>query len=394
MTGTRSRTDAADAHRPAIEMVLPSMPTAGMEVLVARMVRALDRRGHRVGVTCIETLGPLGEELADEGVRVTLAGAHGLRTIVRAPDLEHWLHRAGADVVHVHSGAWLKASGAARRVALPVVATVHGIEAPEPWYGPGLMHWAARRSDRVVAVSDSVADHLLRTVRVAPERLTTIPNGIDTERFAPAGRTGAIRRRLGLSPATRVIGHVARLNPIKNQALLVAAFGQLHARMPDTALVIVGDGPLRRDLEERVASLGLTGAVHFIGLERDVAPIYADFDAFVLSSHSEGTSMSMLEAMASGIACVATAVGGNPALLADGRCGMLVPAGDPESLANALHDLIGDDVRRGRLAEAARARVLAHFSECAMLDAYVALYRRLRPERAGRAQDREAPCAV
>lgn len=382
------------SHLPAVEMVLPSMPTAGMEVMVARMVRRLAGRGHRVGVTCIEEIGALGEELADEGVRVTLVPTPGLGTILRAPALEGWLAASGADVVHVHSGAWLKAAGAARRAGLPVVATMHGIEAPEPWYYPGLLHWAGRRSDRVIAVSESVVEYLGSVARLPRSRVSLIPNGICTERFASGGPAGAFRERLGIPRSAPLVGHVARLDPVKNQPLLLEAFALLRREVPDAVLAIVGDGAMRADLESRIAALGLEGAVHVVGVVRDVAPLYRDFDLFVLSSRTEGTSMSMLEAMASGVPCVATAVGGNPALLDHGRCGALVPPDDPRLLADAMRGLILDGERRDALSAAARDRVEKHYSEKAMLDSYAATYRSVVLKEPGSQPVTEAACAV
>ncbi|HEY0971417.1 MAG TPA: glycosyltransferase family 4 protein [Gemmatimonadales bacterium] len=367
-----------------IEMVLPSMPTAGMEVMVARMVRGLLARGHHVGVTCIESRGELGEELADEGVRVMLVPTPGLATILRAPALDAWLARSGADVVHVHSGAWLKASGAARRAGLPSVATVHGLLAPEPWHGPPLMHWAGRRTHTVVAVTASLADYLNRVARIPRHRLVVIPNGIGTDAFTPGGYSGAVRGRIGIADGAPLVGHVARLDDVKNQPLLLEAFALARRHVPDAMLAIVGEGAMRPALEERIDALGLRGVAHLLGAERDVAPVYRDFDLFVLSSRTEGTSMSMLEAMSTGVACVATAVGGNPALLDHGRAGLLTPADDAAALGDAMATLLLDRRRRAELAAAGRARVMESYGDGAMLDAYTALYERLLPARGGR----------
>lgn len=358
-------------------MVLPSMPRAGMEVMVASLVRGLRARGITPGVTCTEHVGEVGEELAAEGIRVTLVPTPGLTTIVRAPKLASWLARSGAEVVHAHSGAWLKAAGAARQAGLPIIATVHGLVAPEPWHGPPLMHWAGRRTNVVAAVSGPLADYLRQVARIPQSRLVVIPNGIRADIFVPGAPSGKLRARLGIADSTPLVGHVARLDDVKNQPLLLEAFAIARRQVPDAVLAVIGEGAMRSVLEERIRALGLGGTAHLVGAERDVAPLYRDLDLFVLSSRTEGTSMSMLEAMASGIACVATAVGGNPDLLCSGRCGMLTPPGDALALGSAISALLLDGRRRHELAAAGRARVVDSFSDTVMVDAYAAQYTHL-----------------
>ena len=154
--------------------------------------------------------------------------------------------------------------------------------------------------------------------------------------FRPDAGSGEIRRRLGLSPATFVIGSVARLVPVKNHAMLVEATAIAAGKGLDCALVLIGEGPLREALQQQAETLGIGQRVHFWGLDADVARLYPELDVFVLSSNLEGTSISLLEAMASATCPVATAVGGNMALIEDGVSGVLVPAREPGPLAAAL----------------------------------------------------------
>jgi len=361
-----------------IEMVLPSMAAAGMEAMTARLTRALAARGHHVGLTCIVSEGLLAEQLRAEGYRVALVPAPGLRSILRAPLLETWLRTVAPDVVHVHSGAWLKAARAARRAGVPrVVHTVHGLigDDAEPWYMPFLHRWAARHTDWVAPVSAPLRDYLQRPVNVDLAKVRLIPNSVNTDHFCPGPRTGALRESLRIASDRLVVGTVARLDPVKNHALLLDAFTRVRVLVPEAALVIIGDGPLRGDLESRARTLGLDGHVYFFGASNDVAAVYRELDLFVLSSNAEGTSMSALEAMASRVCVVATSVGGMPDLLAEGASGILVPRKDPVALADALAEMLRDGARRRRLAEAGRVRAEEHYSEGAMINAYEALYR-------------------
>jgi glycosyltransferase involved in cell wall biosynthesis len=220
-------------------------------------------------------------------------------------------------------------------------------------------------------------------------KVRVIPNGVNTDHFRPGPPTGALRVRLGIAGDRLVVGIVARLDPVKNHALLIDAFARVRALVPEAALVIIGDGPLRGSLESRARRLGIGEDVHFFGVSNDVAALYRDLDVFVLSSNAEGTSMSILEAMASGVCVVATAVGGTSDLLADGKTGMLVPPADPAALASALTAVLRDRVLRRRLADMGRARAETLYSEPVMIEAYEALYR----GRESPSSERETPTA-
>lgn len=364
-----------------IEMVLPTLYPAGMEVMAARLTRALTGRGHEVGITCLESGGALADELIGEGYRVTVVPAPGFRSNLYAAALEKWFQRLRPDVAHVHSGVWLKAARAARRAGVPcVVHTAHGLPEREAWYLPVLARLAARFTDYVVAVSEPLRAYIAQQATLDVQRIRVIPNGADTDRFSPGPRTRALRTALAIDNECAVIGNVARLDPVKNHELLLDAFALLRARVPDATLVIVGDGALRGTLARRIAALGLDSRVHLVGSVGDVAQVYRDFDLFVLSSRGEGTSMSVLEAMSSGVCVIATAVGGTPDVLDHGRCGQLVRS-DPTDLACAIETLLRDSRRRRNLAAAARERVVTHYSQTAMVDAYEDLYYSRLPHR-------------
>ncbi|PVE20960.1 glycosyltransferase [Microvirga sp. KLBC 81] len=363
----------------AVEMVLPSLETGGMETMTAALAQALAARGHRVGVTCLQKEGELAEGLRRAGIPVALVPCPGTAPILRPhPGLCHHFAARAPDVVHAQNGVWAKAALAARAADVPaVIHTAHGFSLNEPWFGDALRWWAGLRTDMVVAVSASLREHLVRRARIPASRVVTIINGIDTARFAPSGRSGILREALGIGPDVPLLGCVARLDPVKNHALLLEAMALLVRQVPDARLVLVGDGPLREALQERAEALGLGGKVLFAGTLADTAPAYRDLDLFVLPSVSEGTSISVLEAMASGIPVVATAVGGTPQLLDGGTCGTLVPSGDPAAMAEAIRRLLTDPVGRTRMARAARERVLEEFGHAAMVRAYEKLYRQV-----------------
>jgi glycosyltransferase involved in cell wall biosynthesis len=359
-------------------MILPSLESAGMEVMVARMAMKLARRGHDVGVTCIVAPGPLAVQVEEAGVRVRDPGARGLADPRWLFRLASHLRQIRPDVAHLHSGAWFKGATAARAAGVArVVYTAHGFVAREARTEAMLNRVAVPLTHAIVAVSDHLAEVMRGRGLAGGGKLSVISNGIDLDAFrprdAPSEGTDDLRRRLGLAPQTLLAGTVARLEPIKNQAMLVEGLALARAAGVDCAAVLIGDGSLRGELESMAARLGVAEHIHFWGLERDVAPLYRQFDVFTLTSDAEGTSISLLEAMASGVCPLATRVGGNPAVI--GEAGVLVDARCPEQLAGAIGELARDGARRLALGSAARARVSAMFSDEAMLDAYERVYR-------------------
>lgn len=354
-----------------VEMVLPSLVQAGMEMVVTRLALRLSERGHRVGITCLEEIGELAALLEGSAVDVALVRAPGLLSNLSAPSLERHLRQRAPTVVHTHSGGWLKGVRAARASgARRTVHTVHGLFHPEPWYGPLIMNRAARYTDVVVAVSQPIADYLRRVAPRTHSKVQVIENGVDTDRFAPAPRSsgrGAHRDHVR-------IGHVARLEPVKNQRLLLRAFRLVMNEFPRTTLRVAGTGSLRAELEALATELELGDGLRFDGAVSDVASWLRDIDILALTSDAEGTPMCILEAMASRVAVVSTAVGGIPAVLDHGSAGRLVSPGSVPAMAAALSELIADERTRSLLAEEGMRRARSLYSEERMAARYEEIY--------------------
>jgi glycosyltransferase involved in cell wall biosynthesis len=364
-----------------ISMVLPTLARAGMEMVAARLAIGLTGKGHGVSVACIEESGPIAEELVAAGVGVDVVPAPGLAANLRAPALVAWMAGRRPHVVHTHSGAWLKGARAARAARVPaVVHTVHGLLDREPWYSDFLKRRAAAATSAVIAVSDPLRGHLLQSTRLSPAAVRTIPNGIDTLAFSPELPDSRARLLPGCAGRI-VVGCVARFEPVKNHDLLLRAFREAQRARPELLLVLVGDGSLRPDLQALAQSLEIAQAVRFAGDQPDTAAWYRCFDAFVLASRAEGTSMSILEAMASGCPVIATDVGGNRALLGEDGVGRLVPPQDAVALAAALSQVGPSPGASFRLGSAARNRAVRLYSQRAMVERYESLYREVIAER-------------
>jgi glycosyltransferase involved in cell wall biosynthesis len=358
-----------------IEMILPSMPRAGMEMVTAALGRALHKRGHHVGFTCIEGIGEVGMALRRDGFRVVHVDTPGLRPNLVPRELGGWFRTIEPDVVHIHSGVWLKAAQAAHHAGVrSTVYTLHGIRPVENWYTPWYNRLAAMRTGHMVAVSGSLRNYLVHRIGVPQERVHVVHNGVSTESFQPRPRSGRLRRELGIPEHARVVGCVARLHPVKNHDLLIDAFARVRQQHPDAFLLLVGDGARRAELQQKIQDLQLQHAVRITGEMDSIAPLYNEMEVFALSSHIEGTSISILEAMASGVPVVATAVGGNPALLDGGHRGLLAPAGDVQEFAKAILTLLAGDELRQRLSEQGRTDVASDYSVEYMAEQYEHVY--------------------
>ena len=240
---------------------------------------------------------------------------------------------------------------------------------------------AVQGADGFVAISRPIEEELV-SAGASPARVFRVENGVDLRRFRPAepGERVRVRAAFGIPPGVPLVACLGRLSPEKGVDVLLRALPSLRARVPGTRLWLVGDGPSRPALEALALELGLGGAVHFAGAVEDPAPAWRAADVAVLPSHTEGLPLALLEAMASGIPVVATAVGGTPEVL-DDSSGTLVEPGHPEALAGALGWALTSDEARRR-AERARAVVEARYGLGAVASRHLALYEALGRARA------------
>ena len=229
--------------------------------------------------------------------------------------------------------------------------------------------WTVPLATHVVAVSARVAAYASREFRIPPDRLTTIVNGVDLARFRPDPRSR--------NPRTPAIGCTGRLHAENDHATLLRAFARLGTRWPDVRLLLVGRGGEEGGLRALGETLGIAGRIQFAGEQADVAPWLARMTVYAQPSRTAGIPNSILEAMASGLPVVATAVGGTPEVVANGETGLLVPPGDPPAMAEALATLLSNPARAEAFGRAGRARVEAHFGEGLMLQRMEALLDRL-----------------
>ena len=238
----------------------------------------------------------------------------------------------------------------------------------------------ARLVSGVIAVSDETARSFCETVGHVAGRVTVICNAVDTERYPASIDRGALRRQLGFGPHDHVMTMVGTFKRQKGHVYLLDAAASVAGQLADLHIVLVGDGELAEAIAARVAALGLDRRVHLLGTRRDVPELLAASDSFVLPSLWEGLPVALVEAMASRMPVIASAVSGTSQVMVAGVTGWVVPPGDPAALAHAMVELVSDPSRAATMADAAADRSAA-FSAGAQAKQLVALFRREGPAR-------------
>jgi glycosyltransferase involved in cell wall biosynthesis len=352
-------------RRRRIAHVTLGLDTGGQEKLLVEFARLADRQRFDLTFVSLTTRGRLAADIEAHGWPVlALDEPPGFRPglVLRLAPL---LRRLRADVVHTHDIKPLIYAAPAARLA-GVRRVVHMRHFARLAYitprQTRLANLAAHLTGAYVCVSEDSA-RVAAAEGVAAKRLRTVWNGIDTARFACTGPR---------PEGSAVL--VARLSAEKDIGTLLRAVVLVVRQRPDFRLDIAGGGPLRDDLERQAAALDLGGRVRFLGEVRDIPALLAGGRLFVLSSLTEGVSLTLLEAMSCGLPVVATRVGGNSEVVADGETGLLVPPADPEALARAMVALHADAARCRAMGLAGRARVERHFDIRRMIAAYEALY--------------------
>ncbi len=261
------------------------------------------------------------------------------------------------------------------REGLPIVTTLHGTDVTivgrRREYAR-VVKFALARSDGVSAVSRSLADET-RSLFAHEGAIDGIPNFVDTERFRPGICPGTCSR---FAPeGERVLVHVSNMRPGKNAPAVVRIFARVAAATP-ARLLLVGDGPDAARCRELAGELGVADRVRFLGETPDIAHVLAAADLFLLPSSHESFGLAALEAMACGVPVIATNAGGMPAVVTDGRTGMLFAPGEVEAMADAARELLADEPRRKAMGAAARARAVDEFAPGRVVPMYEAFYER------------------
>jgi glycosyltransferase involved in cell wall biosynthesis len=353
--------------------VIGNAIVGGMEACVLRLLERLPRERFQVSAMCPFD-SPFTERLRALGIDVVI--------VSMPPEDPPWasiataaalVRERGIQVLHAHlPNAHVLAGLTGALTGVPVLTTIHARQLQTLDLE---VHRLA--GSHLAVVCRHTAFHALN-LGVAPSHLHLLPNGVDLSLFQPGRVTGGpLRAACGLGADVPLVGFVGRLSAEKGPDQFLRAMQALHPLVPRAQAVLVGDGPMRAELQAQAARAGLRGCVHFAGLRHDVPQVLRELDVVVSTSRSEAMPLALLEAMACGLPVVAMRVGGVPDLIVHERTGFLVGLNDMEGVARHVARLLDDPALAAGFGRAAREHAQRHFSLADGVAATAALFERL-----------------
>ena len=354
--------------------IIESLDFGGAEKIVVSLANGMADT-HAVAICCVKRVGVLGAEL-DQRIQVFCLDKAEGNDFLLPLRLAALIKKNNFDIVHTHNwGVFLEGGLAGTLAGVKLLLhTVHGpyTDYPSSWRSRiklVLRHFLerllSRRFYRIVAVSDAIREYIEKTIRIEAERLLTIHNGI------PATDLRLATRAQGTNVTFMTVG---RLAVIKNHTMMLRAFGEIAKTNAQARLIIVGDGPERARLEDIIKENHLEDKISLLGFRADIDNLLRAADIFLLTSHYEGISIALLEAMRAGLPTIGTAVGGMSEIVRDGVTGVLVADDDHIALAKAMIRLADSPTSCAEMGKQAYAYFIKEFSLATMLSRYQNLY--------------------
>lgn len=369
-----------------ILQIIDGLNIGGAEILLVDLVTGIQQAGLDVLVG-YSTPGVLKDRLEEAGVPCIRLPRYGRVDPFLFLNMCRLILLEKPDVVHTHlfkSDLHGRLAAAVCRVPV-IVSTLHNTDvwAKKPLLGR-IYGATAAFANQLIAVTEEVRNYQIEHTGISPRKIVVIKNGIRVEKFQPnPNRKQALRDELRISTGIPLVGIIGRLQPQKDHGCFLRSAALIWQAMPQARFVVIGEGPLREDLQAQAAQLGLEDAVVFCGLRQDIPEVLASLNILVISSLWEGLPVTLLEAMAAGIPVVATQVGGIPEVVQSETSALLVPPGSPEALAEACLRILRDRKFAARLAQNALDVVRSQYSVDAMIAKTLMLYKEFLEAHAG-----------
>lgn len=370
--------------------IIWSLGLGGAERVVINLAKGLDKTKFNPMVCCLNDKGEFAVELEERGIPVIALNKRLGIDIAVIGKLISVIKERNIQIVHTHLwGANFWGRIAAKMAGVPVIiATEHNVDTWKSWFNFALDRWLSRSTDKIIAVSNKVKE-FYQSKGINPKKIAVIYNGVDIakgeERRAKIDSRSSIldyRKEFNIKNDETMLAIIGRLVEQKGHRYLFEALNMLNGKYK-VRLLVVGNGPLLQELQQRAMSYDLSAKIIFTGLRKDVPDLLKITDILVLPSLREGLPMVALEAMAVGKPIIATNVGGTPEVVLDGQTGILVPPGNPTALADAIDRLIENRNLTKKLGENGSSRVKELFSVEKMTRETEQVYHQLLKEKNG-----------
>jgi glycosyltransferase involved in cell wall biosynthesis len=353
------------------------MTIGGAQQVIRQLVENMDESEIHSEIVCIDNkLGELGEILQERGVKVHLLNRQPGFDFSLVKQLNHLIKTQRYDIIHCHqySPYVYGLLGSILR-SVKVIFTEHGRFYPDygTWKRKLINPLLSIFTTRITAISEATKNALVRYENFRRDDIAVIPNGI-TDNSKIIINVSALKKEFEIPENVFIFGTISRLQPIKNQQMMIQAFKQVHDKIINTHLLIVGDGEIKHELEALSKKLNVSQSITFTGFQKDPYRFHKIIDIFLLSSFSEGASMSLLEAMSFSTPCVVTNVGGNTELIHQNKNGLVSTSDDMHSFSENMLKLIESDGLKLKLGKKSRDVYLARFTVKGMVENYLSIY--------------------
>ncbi len=357
--------------------LVDNLEIGGAENVVKMLAEGFDKEKFNIIVCSISIGGFYVNELRKKGIKVyVLNKKHGIDFSIISK-IRKVIRKEKIDIIHTHlwtADLWGRFAAILERKK--VISTAHNVEIWKKKHHKLIDRLLAPFTYKIVAVSNEVKNFYINKIGIDKRKLLTIHNGIDIKYIKPNKSKDEMLKKLGIKG--QVVGIVGRLHPQKDHKNFLKAVRLVLKEIPNTNFLIVGNGLLRKELEDYVRKLKIDDNVKFLGLRKDIYNIFNIMDVNVLSSIHEGHPIVLLEAMFLKIPSVVTRVGGNPELIEDGRNGFVVPSRDSEALAKSIVKLLKNKNLREKFGEGSRIKIEKNFSSDKMIEKYEMLFNHIK----------------
>ena len=366
--------------------IVPSLDTGGMENGVINLCNNHDRNRFVLTVCCLRSFGKMSNRLKSD-VSIELINQPEGKAPLSPLRLATYYRKKAPDIVHTHGFAAGSYAGilGAKLAGVPVIINGEHGSFHLKRHQVFLQRVLSRLTDVNLSVSESLKEKTVRNLKISPEKITVIRNGVDTAIFSgnypkdPLQKDIARKHGIIIDDSSFVLGNVGSLKSEKNQTMILKALRRLNEKKPDNRekvrLILVGDGPDRAALESQISKNDLEKQVAFLGIRDDIPQVISIMDVMILSSIHEGLSNVLLEAMSSGVPVITTNSTGSSEVVSEGKTGFIVEAGDVDTLSERIEILQNDSALKNKMSFNAKDLARAKFSIKNMVDNYETIYK-------------------